>query len=150
MAKGDVGYTAGSGVNIGTIEKTEGATAREIERIALDTDQMNFGTALWSAYSTVDGETSAIDTEGKSHLVLRATLTDDAAAATLRAKWEDYSGTPLAVYSEEFALANTKILDGTRAICEIIVLKTYGAKQMMIRLESISSGDDISLWACAI
>ena len=153
MGADKIGYTEGAGVNVGAIAKTESSETRKIERVAVDTDQLNFGSALWSAYSTLNGECAAIATEGKSHLVITTSYKTAATVATLRARWEDYQATPIPAYSEVFGIPNTGISDGggtPRYYGEIQVIRTYGAKQMKLRLVSITSGDDISLWAVAI
>lgn len=150
MGLEDIGYTEGAGKNIAAIQKSEGGVTREIERVAVDTDQLTFaGSAILDAQSAPDTESSALDVTGKSKIVLKPTFSTATDTATIRVKYEDFQGTPGVSYGQEFSIPNTGIADASRYHGEIQVLQNIGAKQVKVRLESITGGN-LSIIACAI
>lgn len=150
MGLQDIGYTEGAGKDVATIEKSEGGVTRQIERVALDTDQLALGGAAILDQQNAPGtESSALDVTGKTQVVLKPTFSTATDTATILIKYEDFQGTPGATYGQQFSIANTGIADGARYHGEVVVVQNIGAKQIKARLMSITGGN-LSLIGCAL
>jgi hypothetical protein len=150
MGLQDVGYTEGSGKDVATIEKSEGGVTRQIERVALDADQLNFGASLiMDAQGSPPVESTGVDCTGKSQLVFKITYSTATDTGSFRVRFEDYQGTPLAIYTQAVTIANTGKADGARYFAEALVVNNPGAKTAKLVLDSISGGN-ASAYGCAI
>ena len=145
MSESQIAVTEGSGKNVSTSQVTIGGSTRQIER-----DIPGMGIITLANVTTTQGTpglypVSAIDMQGRYYIILKSTFNDDEATATIRFLFYDSGSTELG-YSEAVSIANLAKSVSGRYWGELVVFSNiYGAKEFKVSLESISSGDNITI-----
>jgi hypothetical protein len=145
MSESQIAVTEGSGKNVSTVQVSISGNTRQIER-----DIQGMGEITLANVTTAQGSTglypaSAIEIRGRYYIILKSTFNDDQASATIRFLFYDSGSTEIG-YSEAVPIANLGKSVSTRYWGELIVFSNiYGAKEFKVSLESISSGDNITI-----
>lgn len=145
MSESQIAVTEGSGKNVSTVQVVIGGNTRQIER-----DLQGMGEITLASVTSAQGSTglypaSAIEVRGRYYIILKNTFNDSEASATIRFLFFDSGDTEIG-YSEAVPIANLAKLVSSRYWGELIVFANiYGAKSFKVSLETISSGDNITI-----
>jgi hypothetical protein len=145
MSESQIAVTEGSGKNVSTVQVSIGGNTRQIERDLAGMGEITLATLTSSQSSTGLYPASAIEVRGRYYIILKNTYNDDAAVASIRFYFYDSADIPIG-YSELISIANLGKSISTRYWGDIVVFANiFGAKSFKVSLESISSGDNISI-----
>ena len=145
MSESQIAVTEGSGKNVSTVQVSIGGTSRQIERAIPGMGEITLATVTSSQSSTGLYPASAIEIRGRHYIILKNTYNDTEASATIRFLFYDSASTEIG-YSEIVPIANLGKAVSARYWGELIVFSNiYGAKEFKVSLETISSGDNISI-----
>lgn len=145
MSESQIAVTEGSGKNVSTVQVSIGGNTRQIER-----DIRGMGVITLANVTTAQGSTglypaSALSCQGMYYIILKNTFNDNGASATIRFLFYDSGSTEIG-YSEAVPISNLGKSVSTRYWGELVVFSNiYGAKEFKVSLESISSGDNITI-----
>jgi hypothetical protein len=145
MSESQIAVTEGSGKNVSTVQISIGGNTRQIER-----DLAGMGEITLANVTTTQGSTglypaSAIEVRGRYYIILKNTFNDAQAVATIRFLFYDSGDTEIG-YSESVPINNLGKAVSTRFWGDIVVFSNiYGAKSFKVSLETISSGDNITI-----
>jgi len=154
MSFSEVQIQTATGPNVGTIQKTEtGGATVNLERIAVDTDQLNFADVFAAQLVDASQESAPIGCEGKSKIVVKVELSTNSVQAQIRVVLQDFVG--LRLYTPVVTPANTG--DNTNPTqagyyhAELYSVDVLGAKQFTVQLIGINGmPGSASVWAAAI
>jgi hypothetical protein len=145
MSESQIAVTEGSGKNVSTVQVSIGGNTRQIERNLPGMGEITLATVTSTQSSTGLYPASAIEIRGRHYIILKSTFNDNAATATIRFLFYDSADTEIG-YSEIVPIANLGKSVSTRYWGELVVFSNiYGAKSFKVSLETISSGDNISM-----
>jgi len=145
MSESQIAVTEGSGKNVSTVQVSIGGTSRQIER-----DLPGMGVITLASITATQGTpglypVSAIEVRGRYYIILKNTYNDNAAVASIRFLFFDSGDTEIG-YTELITINNLAKSVSGRFWGDIIVFANiFGAKSFKVSLESISSGDNISI-----
>jgi hypothetical protein len=145
MSESQIAVTEGSGKNVSTVQVSIGGNTRQIER-----DVRGMGIITLANIATAQGSiglypASPIACQGMYYIILKNTFNDNGASATIRFLFYDTGSTEIG-YSEAVPIVNLAKLVSSRYWGELIVFSNiYGASSFKVSLESISSGDNITI-----
>lgn len=157
MSKDYARITDGTGTKVATLQKVEGSDTVELERVALDTDKLDWGGAApeMDEVSTPGTQSAEIDCEAKSLIVLKTELSASDVMALLRIRFKDDNATANWSISEKILVSNSGDQNDIREAGfyhgELIYIRTHGAKAFKILLpKAPTNSGSISVWASAI
>jgi hypothetical protein len=145
MSESQIAVTEGSGKNVSTVQVSISGNTRQIERDIPGMGEITLATLTASQGSTGLYPASAIEVRGRYYIILKNTYNDATAAASIRFLFFDSGDTEIG-YSELISISNLGKAAASRFWGDIIVFANiFGAKSFKVSLESISSGDNISI-----
>lgn len=145
MSESQIAVTEGSGKNVSTVQVSIGGNTRQIERDLPGMGEITLATVTSSQGSTGLYPASAIEVRGRYYIILKNTYNDAAASASIRFLFFDSGDTEIG-YSEIISIGNLGKAAASRFWGDIVVFANiFGAKSFKVSLESISSGDNISI-----
>ena len=145
MSESQIAVTEGSGKNVSTVQVSIGGNTRQIERDIPGMGEITLATVTSSQSSTGLYPASAIEVRGRYYIILKNTYNDAAASASIRFLFFDSGDTEIG-YSEIISIGNLGKAAASRFWGDIVVFANiFGAKSFKVSLESISSGDNISI-----
>ena len=145
MSESQIAVTEGSGKNVSTVQVSIGGTSRQIER-----DLSGMGEITLATLTSVQGSTglypaSAIEVRGRYYIILKNTYNDNTAEASIRFLFYDSADAEIG-YTDIIIINNLAKSVSARYWGDLVVFANiYGAKSFKVSLESISSGDNISI-----
>jgi len=145
MSESHIEVTEGTGKKVSTVQVSIGGTTKEIER-----DLPGMGEITLATLTSVQGSTglypaSAIEVRGRYYIILKNTYNDNAAEASIRFLFYDSADVEIG-YTDEIIISNLAKSVSARYWGDLVVFANiYGAKSFKVSLESISSGDNISI-----
>ena len=145
MSESQIAVTEGSGKNVSTVQVSIGGNTRQIER-----DLQGMGEITLATLTSVQGSiglypASAIEVRGRYYIILKNTYNDNTAVATIRFLFYDSADAEIG-YTDEIIISNLAKSVSARYWGDLVVFANiYGAKSFKVSLESISSGDNISI-----
>lgn len=145
MSESQIAVTEGSGKNVSTVQVSIGGNTRQIERDLPGMGEITLATVTSTQSSTGLYPASAIEVRGRYYIILKNTYNDAAASASIRFLFFDSGDTEIG-YSEIISIGNLRKSAASRFWGDIVVFANiFGAKSFKVSLESISSGDNISI-----
>ena len=145
MSESQIAVTEGSGKNVSTVQVSIGGNTRQIERDLPGMGEITLASVTSSQSTPGLYPASAIEVRGRYYMILKSTYNDDSAVASIRFYFFDSGDTPIG-YSELITIGNLAKSVSTRYWGEIVVFANiFGAKSFQVSLESISSGDNITI-----
>ena len=145
MSESHIAVTEGSGKNVSTVELSIGGTTRQIERDLAGMGEITLATLTSSQGTPGLYPASAIEVRGRYYIILKNTYNDALAAASIRFLFFDNADVEIG-YTEIISITNLGKAASGRFWGDIVVFANiFGAKSFKVSLESISSGDNISI-----
>jgi len=156
---GSTKINEGLDASVANVGKTEKGVPVIVQKMALDSDQVNFGGGAGNALhkKSSAGDTSVeIDCEGKHLICLKTELSATNVTAVLRLMTKDFNATPLWSISPKVPVFNSGENADVREsgyyhgegpiYFEVLGMKAF----KVILVADPSNGGDISVWASAI
>ena len=145
MSESHIEVTEGTGKKVSTVQVSIGGTTKEIER-----DLPGMGEITLATLTSVQGSTglypaSAIEVRGRYYIILKNTYNDNTAEASIRFLFFDNADVEIG-YTDIIIINNLAKAVSARYWGDLVVFANiYGAKSFKVSLETISSGDNISI-----
>jgi hypothetical protein len=152
MSTNKIGFTEGSGINIGTHSFSEGGLTKHIERVAPGTGTLTApvsGSSFLDSISTITLYPTAgnpIDISGKARVTIKTSFSTASATADFKILMYDSANTLMGILpsvSEVYtAISSSSEQDNSRYIGSMYLFSNDGGMSgIKIRLSTISTGN---------